>query len=113
MMKAREWSKIGEIVSGARRRGLSLKEAAKRAGIKVGLLYEYNRRVSEERKGEGGAARSCGRESGEKSGDEAAACQLPAGVQELIRAYRREHSLEGFKRIADVLKQKHLVNVTP
>jgi transposase InsO family protein len=38
--------------------------------------------------------------------------QLPEEVQELIRAYRRKHPTYGFKRIADLLKQKYLVVVT-
>jgi len=38
--------------------------------------------------------------------------QLPAEVQELIRSYRTEHPKHGFKRIADLLKEKYLVVVT-
>jgi transposase InsO family protein len=37
---------------------------------------------------------------------------LPGDVGELILSYRREHPSHGFKRIQDLLKQKHLVVVT-
>lgn len=41
-----------------------------------------------------------------------AAKGLPCEIQELICTYRSEHPTHGFKRIADLLKQKYLVVVT-
>jgi transposase InsO family protein len=37
---------------------------------------------------------------------------LPGDVEELIRAYRRDHPTHGFKRIQDILKGKYLVVVS-
>ncbi|MEW6365362.1 MAG: hypothetical protein AB1714_12100 [Acidobacteriota bacterium] len=105
----RDWSKIGEIVKQIRRQGLSLKVGAKQAGVKVGLLYELNRREREEKR-RGAEGKGHQEEATKRSGGDAAA--LPKEVRERICAYRRAHPKHGFKRIADLLKQKYLVVVT-
>jgi transposase InsO family protein len=107
----RDWSKVGEIMTEIRKQGLNLKEGAKQAGVKVGLLYEYNRHESEAKRGGVGGEAGGDREEAAKGGD-GAGVQLPEEVQKRIRAYRREHPTHGFKRIADLLKQKYLVVVT-
>lgn len=113
MSGRRNWSKVGEIVSKTRELGLSIQEGAKRFGVKAGVLYEYNRRRKEAGK------RVSGREGGRAGGPGEAVARreegvvgLPEEVQERIRVYRREHPAHGFKRIADLLKQKYLVVVT-
>ncbi|MEW6369240.1 MAG: hypothetical protein AB1714_31860 [Acidobacteriota bacterium] len=101
MSGGRDWSKVREIVAKARGLGLSLKEGAKRFGVKVGVLYEYNRRqAGTRRKGEGN--RGPVRESdnvGTADGSAVAAARtgLPEEVKERICAYRRAHPEQGFK----------------
>lgn len=114
MGKRRDWSKIGEVVEKVRELGLNYRQGAKRFGVKVQDLYAYNRRAKL-RAAVGDGQRAC--EQGTVEEDKQAASngrgvQLPEEVQELIRSYRREHPRYGFKRIADLLKQKYLVVVT-
>ncbi len=112
MGKARDWSKVGEVVAKVRELGLSYKEGSERFGVKVSDLYQYNHRLKRE------GLEGNGKESGRSSRGESATGQkncgtkLPEGVQELIQSYRRDHPTHGFKRIADLLKEKHLVVVT-
>jgi transposase InsO family protein len=111
MGNRRDWSKVGEIVEKVRELGLTLKDGAERFGIKVGLLYEYNRRKKTELKLSQSPAPAGTGEESEKD-TRKRSVQLPEEVQERIRAYRRENPANGFKRIADLLKQKYLVVVT-
>ena len=112
MARRRDWAKIGEVVEKIRQLELTYKEGSDRFGVKLNDLYDYNRRESkrqravEERPRESGALRT-GVTEAKRSG-----VRLPEEVQELIRSYRRDHPAHGFKRIADSLKQKHLVIVT-
>jgi transposase InsO family protein len=112
MAKRRDWLKIGEVVGKIRELGLTYKDGSERFGVKVDDLYDYNRRqngkVAEGKQEETGDAGAGGSDTGKK----VRGVQLPEEVQELIRAYRREHPTYGFKRIADLLKQKYLVVVT-
>ncbi len=112
MAKRRDWVKLGEVAEKVRELDLTYKEGAEQFGVKVEDLYEYNRWQKqngtkiEERETEptGGG--------GGETGKQDRGVQLPEEVQELIRAYRRKHPTYGFKRIADLLKQKYLVVVT-
>lgn len=111
MGKRRDWSKVGEVVEKIGELGLTYEEGAERFGIKVGLLYEYNRRKKRELQlGQSPAPAGAGEEA--KKETRKRSVQLPEEVQERIRAYRREQPTSGFKRIADLLKQKYLVVVT-
>ncbi|MEW6367911.1 MAG: DDE-type integrase/transposase/recombinase [Acidobacteriota bacterium] len=107
----RDWSKVSEIVRQIRKQGLSLKEGAKQAGVEVGVLYEYNRHESKEKR-HGGEVGGKGHGEEPAKGRERQAAGLPKEVQERICAYRRAQPKHGFKRIADELKQKYLVVVT-
>jgi len=110
--KKHDWRKVGEIVQKIRDLGLSYKDGAKRFGVKPWVLYDYNRKGNHDAK-EAEAAGGAEREQLKASGSTAASpVALPGDVGELIRTYRREHSGHGFKRIQDLLKQKHLVIVT-
>jgi transposase InsO family protein len=104
MAGKQDWKKIGEIVAKVRELGLSYKEGAKQFGVKPWLLYEHNRRNGKNNTSEAS--------NGTKAEAAAASATLPADVSELICAYRRTHAEHGFKRIQDLLKQKHLVIVT-
>jgi transposase InsO family protein len=110
MGKKQDWKKVGEIVAKVRELGLSYKDGAKRFGIKPWLLYDYNRKNA---KGESSATSVSTKTKSEheKTSGEAGAV-LPGDVCELIRTYRQAHPEHGFKRIQDLLKQKHLVIVT-
>lgn len=116
MARKKDWEKIGEMVEKIRELGLSYQDGAKRFGVKPWVLYEFNKRVSRERKKpvpisdsekEGGAG-----ERGMPAGQQESRTSLPEEVKELICSYRREHPREGFKRIQDTLKGKYLVVVT-
>ena len=115
MGKRRDWAKIGEVVEKIRQLDLSYKEGAERFGVKLADVYDYNRRLNkaqvavEEKPAEESGA---GRDAPDRKARKARGVQLPADVQELICSYRREHPSHGFKRIADLLKQKYLVVVT-
>jgi len=112
MGKARDWSKIGEVVEKIRELGLTYKEGSERFGVKVRDLYCYNQRLKREgAEGNGKETETSGRGEGE-TGQKHRGAQLPEEVTELIRSYRRDHPTHGFKRIADLLKQKYLVVVT-
>jgi transposase InsO family protein len=112
VVKEHDWKKVGEIVEKVRELGLSYKDGAKRFGIKPWLLYDYNRKAKRDAEAapadapvEAGQA-----EAAKETGSSPVA--LPGDVGELILTYRREHPSHGFKRIQDLLKQKHLVIVT-
>lgn len=106
MGKKRDWGQIEELISKIKEQGVSLKEGALRAGISPWILYAYNRRRKE-----GGIKDSV--ESGLASDKPAkGGVYLPVEIQNVILEHRREHPDQGFKRIQDELKKKHLVVVT-
>lgn len=112
MVKEQNRKKVGEIIAKVRELGLSYKEGAKQFGVKPWLLYDYNRKVSRDAKAAATAA-SAETAAAEASKETTASpVALPGDVGELILTYRREHPSHGFKRIQDLLKQKHLVIVT-
>ena len=49
MGKRRDWSKVGEVVEKTRELGLSYQEGAKRFGVRVRDLYDYNERRKREK----------------------------------------------------------------
>ena len=111
MAKRRDWVKIGEVVEKIRELKLPYTVGAERFGVKLNDIYDFNRR------------RNKGRVPGEDQMKRGPAVtgetkkhgrcvKLPEEVVELIRSYRRENPAHGFKRIADLLKQKYLVVVT-
>jgi len=110
--KKHDRTKVGEIIAKVRELGLSYKDGAKRFGVKPWVLYDFNRKGNRDaQKAEAGieAEPEQVRASG---GTAAHSVALPGDVGELIRGYRRDHPSHGFKRIQDLLKQKHLVVVT-
>jgi transposase InsO family protein len=111
--KKQDWKKVGEIVAKVRELGLSYKDGAKRFGIKPWLLYDYNRKKDKRDTSEALVSAKVEPAKDEASEDTAAgAVGLPGDVGDLIRTYRQDHPDHGFKRIQDLLKQKHLVIVT-
>jgi transposase InsO family protein len=112
MTKKEDRNKVGEIVAKIRELGLSFKEGAKRFGIKPWLLYDYNRKNGKRDVDEASVAATAEPAKEEGSKDSAVGAALPGDVGGLIRAYRQAHPDHGFKRIQDLLKQKHLVIVT-
>jgi transposase InsO family protein len=113
--KKQDWKKVGEIVAKVRELGLSYKDGAKKFGVKPWLLYDYNRK--KDKRDTDGAKEAAVPAKLEAANDEAredtgAGATLPGDVAELICAYRQAHPEHGFKRIQDLLKQKHLVIVT-
>jgi transposase InsO family protein len=112
--KKQDWKKVGEIVAKVRELGLSYKDGAKRFGVKPWLLYDYKRKGKGNRDAsEASVSAKAERAKDEVSKDAATgAAALPGDVGELIRTYRQAHPDHGFKRIQDLLKQKHLVIVT-
>jgi transposase InsO family protein len=114
MGKRRDWSRIGEVAEKIRELGLTYKEGSERFGVNVRDLYCYNGRMRRERaegNGKGKETEASAREESE-SGQKSRGAQLPEEVKELIRSYRRDEPTHGFKRIADLLKQKYLVVVS-
>lgn len=109
MSKRRDWQKIGSVAAKIKELGLTYKEGAERFGIKVGDLYEYNKRVN---KGLIDTSASASQPADKSSGssDENTPA-LPEEIQELIRRRRREHPEHGFKRIEQELRNRHLVSV--
>jgi len=117
MTKGRNWDKVGEIINKIRELGLSYKEGAKRFGVQPWILYTYNDK--KRREARDAAAAVAAKEEWRNTvspqaseGAEESAVALPGDVEELIRAYRREHPTHGFKRIQDILKGKYLVVVS-
>lgn len=105
MGERRDWDKIGDAVKKIKELGLSFKDGAEQLKIKVGDIYEYNRRKNKE-------GEEITKPSTEKaSSDSEPRSKLPEDLQELILDYRREHPDHGFRRIEDELKKKHLVVV--
>ncbi len=112
MAKEHDWKKVGEVVDKIRELGLSYKEGAKQFGVKPWRLYDYNRKTNRDaRVAAAGVPLEAVQTEAPKE-TEASPVALPGDVGELIRIYRRDHPGHGFKRIQDLLKQKHLVIVT-
>ena len=107
MSKKRNWDKVGEIVTKIKELGLSYKEGAVKYGIKVGSLYEYNKRQNK-LTGKGSPSNP----EVELKDSIKANKALPGEIEELITQYRRKNPDHGFKRIQENLKSKHLVVVT-
>jgi len=127
MGKRHDWAKIGEVVRKIRELGLSFAEGAKQFEMKVGDLYEYNRRQNRAAASTRAAAKAAKKATRAKQKTEPrpdgavkapvdketkSVSRLPEDVKELICGYRREHPTHGYKRIADLLRQKYLVIVT-
>jgi transposase InsO family protein len=112
MGKRRDWSKVGEVAQKIQELGLSYQEGAKRFGVKVRDLYRYNARQKKEKKETNGKKTEPASSKKTKSTAKDRSAKLPEEVQELIRSYRRQEPTHGFKRIADLLKQKYLLVVT-
>jgi transposase InsO family protein len=108
-----DWEKVGEIVEKIRELGLSFKEGAKHFGIKPWAVYEYNRERN--RRARQAASKVTKKEESASKAKEPSSepsATFPNQVKDLIVSYRREHPTDGFKRIQDVLKAKHLLVVS-
>jgi len=107
MSKKRDWDKVSEIVSKIKELGLSYREGARKYGIKVGVLYEFNKRQSKLAVKDSSTILEAEVNQSSKANK-----ALPGEIMELITEYRRENPDHGFKRIQEQLKNKHLVVVT-
>jgi hypothetical protein len=116
MKKGRDKKKIGEIIEKIHELGLSYKDGAERFGLKPWVLYDYNKKKSREAESAAAAVPASiePQEQFDASRDAVGEgpVALPGDVEELIRAYRRDHPAHGFKRIQDILKGKYLVVVS-
>ena len=123
MGKRIDWSKIGEIVEKIKKHNLTYKEGADQFGIKVGSIYEYNKRIKKKstsnQKKEEEKEREClsmplseGADKEEKSKDEVSASHIPEQIEEIIVNFRREHADYGYKRIEDHLKKHYFIVVS-
>ncbi len=128
MVARKDWSKIADVVAKSKELGIPYSEGAKRFGVKLSEIYDYNRGYNRRHKKD--KIQTGGTERLKLAGDGKAATpkespsqlpqetpkespsQLPEEIQKLIRSYRQEHPAYGFKRISDLLKQKYLVVVT-
>ena len=117
MTKGRDEKRVGEIIDKIRELGLSYKDGAKKFGLKPWVLYDYNKKKSREARSAAaalpakiGPQKDVDTLSSNTTGENPVA--LPGDVEELIRAYRRDHPAHGFKRIQDILKGKYLVVVS-
>ena len=113
MAKKHDWKKVGEIIAKVRELGGA---QATRMGDEIRRQANGALRLQPE-----GQPRS--REASVPATDgpgkakrprrqQRVRSRCPAMLGDLIRGYRRDHSTHGFKRIEDLLKQKHLVIVT-
>jgi len=110
--KKHDWKKVGEIIAKVRELGLSYKDGATKFGVKPWVLYDYNRKGNRD-PGEASVPATSEPAQAEAPKEAAASpVALPGDVGDLIRSFRRDHPTHGFKRIQDLLKQKHLVIVT-
>lgn len=137
MGKRRNWDELREVVEKINGLGVSLKDGAKEYGIKVGDVYEYNRRINKKKRREAQRrrkaqediqaqgvlnaeesldARGSDKDQGSKEKEEISGSNkrisLPEDIQKIIVDYKKEHPDHGFKRIEDHLKSRHLVVVT-
>jgi transposase InsO family protein len=88
-----------------------LEQSRRDRGEKPWLLYDYNRKNGKRDAIEASVPAKT-EHAGNEASEDAAVTALPADVSDLIQVYRRDHPGHGFKRIQDLLKQKHLVVVT-
>jgi transposase InsO family protein len=116
MVRRHDWSKVSEVVAKIEQLGLSYTEGAKRFGVNVGQLYRYN--MQRKRQGVAGNGKEAvdkgdvARGPDNRGAPKDQGAELPEELKELIRSYRQKEPTHGFKRIADLLKQKYLVVVT-
>ena len=91
MGKQSDWEKIEDVVKKTEELGLTYVEGAKKFGIGVGKIYEFNRREK----------RLSQREETERGSKEQTVnkdkSSLPDEVIQLILEYRRNHPTHGFK----------------
>ncbi len=131
MEKRIDWDKVEELAEMIKAQGLSLVTGAKEFGIPVWRLYELSRRKknteqpiidnpeadtepmdtgietpNHDNHTQGDA------DGGGKRDNPFGQSPLPEQVQRLVIEYRRNNPEAGFKRIEDMLKRVHLVNVT-
>lgn len=116
MGNKRDWSKVEEIVRKINEHGLSMSKGSQEFGIKVGVLYEYNKRLKrlntlpdEKKKA---SVSSASPPSAGKSQSSSARINLPEEVQQIIITYRTEHPDHGYRKIEDLLRDQHFVVVS-
>jgi len=114
MVARKDWSELAEVVAKSKELNISLIEGAKRFGVNVKKLYNYNQQ-QKKIKDNSNSKKPVTEDKEPVVESEILKCShsnLPDDLQELIQSYRREHPEHGFKRIADLLKQKYLVVVS-
>lgn len=109
MGKHYDCEKIEEVVAKIKEMGLSYADGAREFGLPVGRIYEHNRRKNCAARTDEGSKVEADSASAEPPIESPST--LPAEVQDLIIAYRKQHPSHGFKRIEDHLKGDHLLVV--
>jgi transposase InsO family protein len=112
-----DWAKIAKMVQKINEHNLSYREGAKRFGIKLRTLYEYNKRIKKEFKSSCSKQEEAAEKEIEASNKEekilvSIGSLLPEEIKEIILKYRREHPDHGYKRIEDHLKSRYFVVVS-
>lgn len=122
MGRHRDWSKVEEIVRKIQELGLSYRQGAEHFGIKVSVLYEYNKKLKAHLKKKSGPAcpsSACleeespsGSHSQTADSHSTQSSSVPQEIEQLIVAYRQDNPDHGYRRIEDYLKHKHFVVVS-
>lgn len=122
MGKRRNWEEVAAVVNKIQEHNMTLEEGAKEYGIRLRILYEFNRRKRLGILNNNGEQVVCRKQAGEEGADKkekGTAVEtttldrgLPGDVADRIIAYRREHPGEGYKRIQDHLQKDHFVVVS-
>lgn len=103
MKKRRDWAKIEEVIAKSDELKIPYTEGAKQFGVKLQDIYDYKYL---KKKGKIEEPANDSEISTKKE-----SVQLPEEIKNLIVEYRGNHPDHGFKRIADTLKNKHLIVV--
>ena len=114
MAARKDGSELAEVISKSKELNIPLTEGAKRFGVNVKRLYNYNRKQKRVE------SKCKSRKSVTKDNESVVECKisncrhskLPEEIQEIIRSYRRNNPTYGFRRISDLLKQKYLIVIT-
>jgi transposase len=98
-----DWAKIAKMVQKINEHNLSYREGAKRFGIKLRTLYEYNKRIKKEFKSSCSKQEEAAEKEIEASNKEekilvSIGSLLPEEIKEIILKYRREHPARRFVR---------------
>jgi transposase InsO family protein len=111
MSQRRNWSEIEEVVRKIQENGLSYRAGAKQYGIKVSVLYEYNKRLKRLEKEKSKTSSSTNSSTTKPRENTSIQPQLPQEVEDLIIRYRKDHPDYGYGKIEHFLRDQHFLYV--